>query len=118
MEISTKWNYSRKASFSYVTVHSTDEPRIQAQYLEYSEDNVALMDGKPGFYSIDSRRSTPPRLLPDRPDLTAALRGRLYAFLYGRRERYLRGPPVGVYCLRFLTDGMIPGSKQRTTGEK
>jgi hypothetical protein len=51
MEINTKWNYSRKSPFSYVTVHSTDEPRIRAQYLKYSEGNT--VDDKPGFYSVD-----------------------------------------------------------------
>jgi hypothetical protein len=51
MDISTKWNHSRKASFSHITVHSSDEPRIRAQYLEYSEGNS--VGGKPGFHVID-----------------------------------------------------------------
>tara|TARA_R110002051_G_scaffold49045_2_gene96170 strand:- start:477 stop:767 length:291 start_codon:yes stop_codon:yes gene_type:complete len=52
MNISTKWNHSKKAPFSYVHVHAgSDSPRIRAQYLKYSEGNS--VGGKPGFYSID-----------------------------------------------------------------
>ena len=51
MDISTKWNHSKKAPFSYIAVHaSSDSLRIRAKYLEYSEGNAL---DQPGFYSVD-----------------------------------------------------------------
>lgn len=51
MDINTKWNYSEKAPSSCVSVHPSDEPYIQAQYIKFSEGN--FVDGKIGFYTID-----------------------------------------------------------------
>ena len=51
MDINTKWNHSKKAPLSYVVVHSSDEPRLRAQYLEYSEGTT--VGGDPGFYNVD-----------------------------------------------------------------
>ena len=50
MDISTKWNHSKKAPFSYISVHQDSNLRIRAKYLEYSEGNTL---NESGFYSVD-----------------------------------------------------------------
>jgi len=52
MEISTKWNYYSKAPSSYITVHSSDDPTVEARYLEFADDHKSV-DGRVGFYSVD-----------------------------------------------------------------
>jgi hypothetical protein len=54
MEISTKWNYHSKAPSSYIVVHTSDDPTVEARYLEFADDYKSV-DGKVGFYSVDVR---------------------------------------------------------------
>jgi hypothetical protein len=51
MDISTKWNHSKKAPSSCITVHQGDDPTVEARYIKFSEDN--FVDDKLGFYTID-----------------------------------------------------------------